>query len=363
MYIPRSQENILTELQSWSNTAESRVEGTFSNDVFATNAIEFAKFSLELEEVYQASFGHTTWGEFLDYRAAEHGVIRREATKAKGEVTCTGNGTIKAGTVFATADNVRFIAVSDTAIASVGNVEIEAVVAGESGNVGAGKINRIPLNVVGIRTVINAESTVDGYDEEDDETLRDRYLMRVRYPDTSGNPQFLINRAMEISGVGAASCVRCWQGAGTALVLIVDANLETADEILLERVQKHIDEMRPIGCIATVQSAIPAVINISVATNGNIDVDKLKANITIYFKKLVQLRFIDYTAVESYEQAMEIPAGKVSRSAIGALIENQVDYDYDSLKLNGNAADILLTVSQIPQLGEVAVTIHQTIIA
>ena len=358
MYVARTQESILNELQTWSELEESRVEGTFSNDVFATNAIEFQKFSLELEELYNAAFGHTTWGEYLDYRAAEHGVYRRAATNAKGEVTCSGTGTVKAGTIFATSNNVRFIAVSDTEIVSAGNVDIEAVIAGDSGNVAAGTINKIPLNVVGIRAVTNANPTVDGYDEENDETLRDRYLLRVHYPDTSGNPQFLINRALEISGVGAASCVRCWQGAGTALILIVDANLETADDFLIERVQKYVDETRPIGCIATVQSAVPTIINISVTTLDNLDADKLKSDITIYFKKLIQSRFIDYTAVDSYEQATEVPAGMVSRAAIGALIESQCEYNYDTLKLNGNFADIPLTVSQIPQLGEISITIN-----
>ena len=153
MYVSRTQESILKELQNWSMLDESKVTGTFSYDVFATNAIEFQKAELELEELYQAAFGDTSWGEYLEMRAAEHGVTRRQATKATGEVTVTGNGIVRAGAIFATATNVRFIAVSDTAISSSGVIEVEAVNAGASGNVAAGMINRIPLNIVGIQSV------------------------------------------------------------------------------------------------------------------------------------------------------------------------------------------------------------------
>ena len=171
----------------------------------------------------------TAWGEYLEYRCQEHGVIRRPATKAKGEVTVTGNGTVKAGALFSTQNNVRFIATSETKIVGSGTIEIEAQVAGESGNVTAGAINKIPLGIIGIQSVTNAEPTVDGYDEESDEDLRDRYLTVVRTPSTSGNPSHYVNWSLEVSGVGAASCIRTWNGRGTVKVVIVDSNLESPD--------------------------------------------------------------------------------------------------------------------------------------
>ena len=53
MYVSRTQEEILKELQSWTSIPESKVEGTFEYDIFSTNAIEFQKLELELEEAYQ----------------------------------------------------------------------------------------------------------------------------------------------------------------------------------------------------------------------------------------------------------------------------------------------------------------------
>ena len=363
MYVARTQEEILKELQSWSKSAESKVEGSFSYDVFSTNAIEFQKLELELEESYRAAFGDTATNEYLEMRAAEHGVIRREATKAVGELDVTGTGLIKAGAIFQTAKDTKFIAVTDTEIVSSGTVKVEAVNAGASGNVAANTINKIPLNIVGIQSVNNPEPTVDGYDEETDEELRERYLMKVRFPATSGNAAHYVQWSLEISGVGAASCIRCWNGRGSVLVLIVDTDFNPANDELIERVAEHIETRRPIGVEVTVQAAEPITVNISANVLGTLDLDAFKAGVTKYFRQLMLGRFVNYTSVESYSQIMEIPAGAVTRAMIGSIIEVEggADYNYDSLKLNGNAADIALTVSQIPQLGTCTFNVTQTI--
>lgn len=363
-FVSRTQESILTELQSWSESKESRVEGCFSYDCFSTSSIEFQKLELELEDVYNAAFGDTSWGEYLEMRAREHGVYRRAATKAKGEVTVNGTGTVKAGAIFATGNNTRFVATSDTEIVDSGIVEIEALIAGESGNVAEGTINRIPLNIVGIRAVINDEPTVDGYDAESDEDLRDRYLTVVRYPSTSGNPQHYCNWALEVSGVGAASCIRCWNGRGTVKVVIVDSNFESPGDELIERVATYIETKRPIGAKVTVSAAEPVTVNINVDITGAVDMDSFKAGVIKYFKKLMLYRFIDYVSVNDYSQVAEIPAGIVSRAMLGSIVVVEGgadDYNYDSMRLNGKAADIPLTVEQIPRLGTVTFNIVQTI--
>ena len=363
-YISRTQEEILDELQNWTDIPESKVEGTFEWDIFSTNAIEFQKLELELAEAYKAAFGHTSWGEYLEMRAAEHGITRRPATKSKGEVTVKGKGIVRAGTVFATAKGTRFVATSDTEIDGTGTVEIEAVSAGAEGNVAAGAINRIPMSVAGIQSVTNAEPTVDGYDEEDDATLKDRYLTYVRYPATSGNPQHYINWSLEISGVGAASCIRNWAGRGTVKVVIVDSNFESPNDELIERVAANIEMKRPIGAIVTVSAAEPVTVDIKADITGAVDMDAFKEGVMTYFKKLMLYRFIDYTAVSDYSQITEIPAGVVSRAMIGSCIVVEggaTDYDYDSMRLSGLYEDIPLTIEQIPRLGSVEFKVVQTI--
>ena len=84
MYEAREQPDILKELQDNSTTDASKFEGTFEYDMFASNSIEFAKQEVEREQMYKAAFAETSWGEYLTLRAAEHGISRREATKAIG---------------------------------------------------------------------------------------------------------------------------------------------------------------------------------------------------------------------------------------------------------------------------------------
>ncbi len=256
-YESRTQEEILKEVQKWSETAAAKFEGTFEYDVFSSNAIEFQKIELELEEVYQASFGHLNWGDYLTMRAAESGVIRRPAKKSVGTLEVTGTGTIYAGSIFSTEAGTRFVATSTTNIVNKGT---------SSGNVAANTITKIPLSIAGISTCNNPAATFDGYDEEDDETLRDRYLTKVRYPATSGNPREYVEWAMSIIGVGAARCIRCYNGPGTVKVIIVDSNFEEANAVLIQRVADYINEERPVGIVeggVNVVSAKPVLVNIS----------------------------------------------------------------------------------------------------
>ena len=109
MYVARTQEEILTELLSESKLPSSKVEGVFEYDVLASNAIEFAKVEQELADMHQSAFGMTAWDEYLDMKAEGHGVVRRQAVKAIGTVTVTGNGVVTEGSYFQTALGTRFI--------------------------------------------------------------------------------------------------------------------------------------------------------------------------------------------------------------------------------------------------------------
>ena len=352
-FVPREHEEILSELQGWSNTPESKVEGTFEFDCFSTNGLEFMKVENELAEAYRANFGQTTWGEYLDMRAAEHGVYRREAKKAVGELTITGNGTINLGAIFATEAGTRFVATSTTAIKDIGTIEIEAVKAGDVGNVAANTITQIPLSIPGIESCTNEAATYDGYDAEDDDTLRQRFLDKVRLPATSGNPNEYVAWAMSIVGVGAARCIRTPYGAGTVKVVIVDSNFEEANADLLERVQTYIDSQRPVGIVdgnVYVVSARPLVINIEADITGAIDESAFRAGLIEYFSRLIKRNFGNYQAAND---GILISAAQIGRVILNAGAETYVT---ETLKINGQQNDIHLDVEELPMIGTIKFT-------
>lgn len=353
MYVAREYDEILKELQTQSANPESKIEGTFGYDMLSANAIEFSKVESEIAQAYVDFF--TPTDEYLDMRAAEFGIYRRAGTKSKGTVTITGSGTINKGALFTTLNGVQFIATKDAVIDGVGTVEIEAQISGTTGNVAAGTITKIPLSIPGVQSVVNENPTVDGFDEETNEDLRERLFFKVRYPSTSGNPNHYIQWSLEVSGVGAASVIRCFNGRGTVLVLIVDEDFNPAGAELVKRVYEHIEIERPIGVEVTVQAAEPVDVDVVCDIVGVLDVETFRKTIKAYFKRLMMSRFINYTAVNTYEEIADMPAGIVSRSMIGNAIIScgATDYDYDSMRLNGVANDIELTVSQIPRLNKI----------
>lgn len=346
-YTARTQEEILAELQDWTRIDSAKIEGTFAYDVLASNAIEFQKVEMELAEAYNASFGHTAWGEYLELRAAESGVIRRRAKKAIGKLTVTGNGIVYAGSIFATEAGTRFVATSDTEVKGTVTIDIEAEKAGSSGNVGAGSIMRIPLNIRGIQSSLNFEATFDGYDEEDDDSLRERYLTKVRYPANSGNPRQYVEWAMSVVGVGAARCIRCPEGPGTVRLVVVDSNFEEANVELLKRVYDYVENERPVGADVSVISARPLAIDIKAKVYGAFDVDAFKRGVKGYFLKMARQNLLDYRSAAR-------DGGYVSVAQIGSYIiaDGGAD-DYDDLTLNGGATNVLLKAEQIPAIGKV----------
>ena len=224
-------------------------EGGFLYDALSPAAIELALAAIWAQEVLRRGFASTTFGEYLDLRCEEHGITRRAAVKATGQVTFTGTpGTvIPAGTQVSTASSeatpaIFFATKSNATIGAGGTVtvDIEAVEAGASGNVAAGTITLLAQPVPGVTSVTNATATTGGLDQEDDASLLARYLQRVQSPSAGGNKADYMNWAMEVAGVGGVSVVPVRDGPGTVSIAIINTNKEPADQALVDAVQNYI---------------------------------------------------------------------------------------------------------------------------
>lgn len=131
------------------------------------------------EDFYYAAYIDYATGISLDRVAALIGTVRKEATKATGQVTFTGtNGTnIPAGTVVQTTgdDVIKFLTDSLVVIAGgTATVNITAKYAGADGNVAANTITELETPIVGVSTVNNAAATDGGTDIETDDDFRAR---------------------------------------------------------------------------------------------------------------------------------------------------------------------------------------------
>lgn len=295
MYEAREQEDILAELQSESETSATKIEGTFEYDMLASNSIEFAKTEVELEQLYKACFADTSWGEYLTMIAEQYGVLRRAATKATGTITLTGKGIVPTGSLFTTAAGTKFQTLEYRNVNGTADVPVEAVNAGEAGDVKENTITVIPMSIPGITAVTNAEATSGGYDEEDDEDLLKRYLEKVRLPATSGNKYEYYEWAKSVAGVGDARVIPIWNGPGTVKVIIVDANMQVAPASLIKAVADYIETVRPIGATVTVVSPTPVPVKITAKVSGTLDKERYLRDVNAYIaKKGMDLRSLSY---------------------------------------------------------------------
>jgi uncharacterized phage protein gp47/JayE len=340
----QSASDVLTRLKAdlaTTDNAASMVEGSFNSDMLTANSIEFGQAYNEMNLMMEAAFAGTSWGDYLTMRAAEFGVIRKEATAAvvNLQITGTAGASIIKDSLFATAEDLRFYTLSDATVGIDGTVMVKAQcgTAGIVGNIAAGAIIKIPYSIPGITAVKNDAAATDGYDQETDTDLLARYLLKVRTPATSGNIYHYQQWALSVAGVGQVKILPLWNGNGTVKVIIVDSNNATASDTLIKAVADYIETVRPIGATVTVTSPAPLAINIAANITGTGDAEKVKVAANAYFKS------------DGFSLT------KVSIARIGKILLDSgiTDYAYDSLKINGSNQDIILTDDQLPTCGTV----------
>lgn len=334
---------LVTSFQA-QNSDVSTVEGTFTTDTLSANSVEFEKAYAEIDLVHEAAFVQTSWGDELTKKCAEHGVLRRDATKSQVTLTITGTAgaTVPKGSLFATASNMGFLTAAAAVIGADGTVDVkaEAQTAGAAYNVTANTIVKIPVSIYGVNAVNNSESAVDGYDIESDDDLRTRTLFKVQNQATSGNVNHYILWATSVGGVGKVKVLPLWNGNGTVKVVIGDTNNDFASTELVERVAAHIESVRPIGPTVTV--AAPDQLDVTIAfaqTDGTATADEVTTAVNEYFRNnLFAMKYISIAQI-----------GRV-------LLENTNVKDYVNLTINGTTSNITLTDTQLPLVKAVNIT-------
>lgn len=337
----------------------SAVEGSFTFDTFAANAVEFERAYAEMELIIEAAFPQTSWGKYLDYLAEElAGLDRKAATPAKVILSITGTAgtTIPAGSLFSTISKVNFLTDESVDIPEDGIAEVKATaqVTGVVGNVAAGEIKKIPISIYGVSSVTNTLGAEGGYDEELDNELLDRILFAVRQPATSGNVYHYILWATSVAGIGAVKVMPLWNGNGTVKVIVVDAEKEMPSEELLEDVRAKINENAPIGATVTVSAPNAVQIDISLkVTKGTANIDGIKTVLNAYFKENVFKT--DYTNIENLNQKTTLSLAQVGK----IILENESQTgvkDYANLTLNQGTDNITVSADGMPFVGTVTFT-------
>lgn len=349
MYEDQTFETIMTRLLNSVPSEIDKSEGSFIYDALSPTAIELTQAYIQMDRVLQLGFAQTTYGQYLDYRAAEHGLTRKEATKAAGTITITGaNGTtIPAESLFSTGAGVPFQTIAEVSIGETGQVDasVEAVFAGTSGNVAAATITQIPVSIPGVTGVTNSNPTSGGTDEESDSAFLDRLLEKVRLPSTSGNTAHYKQWAKEVAGVGDAKVFPVWNGPGTVKVVVIDVNNQPASGDIVTDVTEYIEEVRPIGATVTVISATG--VNIDVSATVTLTASAVLADVQAAFE----------TSLENYLKQIAFQQTYVSYAQVGSLLlDLEGVLDYENLTVNSGTGNVTIGDTQVAVKGTVTLS-------
>ncbi|EHQ92129.1 baseplate J/gp47 family protein [Desulfosporosinus youngiae] len=341
MYEGQTYESILDRMLDRVPGDLDKREGSIIYDALSPAAAELAQAYAELEVNLRLFSAQTSSGDYLELRTMDYGVTRRVATKAQRKAMFYGqNDTpldVAIGSRFSI-EQVRYAAKEK--IAS-GQYILECETAGTVGNQYFGTL--MPIDYIpGLVQAELSDILIPGTNAETDDSLRQRYLQRVRQPATSGNAAQYRQWASEVAGVGGAKVFPLWEGSGTVKVVIVDAEKQPATSTLVDAVSDYVETVRPIGAAVTVVSA--AAKEISVTATAVLASGYAIQGVTDAFKVEVESYLQDTAFINTYVSYAKI--GNLLLSTPGVI-------DYTTLLVNGGSANIALADEEIPVFGTV----------
>lgn len=347
-------------------------EGSIIYDALAPAALVMGQQSLDMANVIKETYIKTASGEFLDYRAIEHGTSRYPATQTEAKAKVLNDkkeplNNVQIGDKFASiGDSPIFYAV--TKVNDDLTVELTAEVKGSSANSYIGQILPVTPNDLLSWDEIT-EITAPARDVESDDHLRARLLSSQSWIAYGGNVADYLDMTSKIDEVGAAQIYPTWNGGGTVKVVILNNNLMPASASLVQKVKNTLDPedkqaegygLAPIDHAVTVTAPEELIVNVDIS----VKLDDTK--VTRYVKDSIT------KAVEGYFQSLRKDWADINqklgrgyqetiyRSKILSqvmLTEGVVNAKLPSL--NGRDADIDLVFnnskSQLPVVGTVTI--------
>lgn len=347
-------------------------EGSIIYDALAPAALVMGQQSLDMANVIKETYIKTASGEFLDYRAIEHGTSRYPATQTEAKAKVLDDkkeplDNVQIGDKFASiGDSPIFYAV--TKVNDDLTVELTAEVKGSSANSYIGQILPVTPNDL-LSWAEITEITAPARDVESDDHLRARLLSSQSWIAYGGNVADYLDMTSKIDEVGAAQIYPTWNGGGTVKVVILNNDLMPASASLVQKVKNTLDPedkqaegygLAPIDHAVTVTAPEELIVNVDIS----VKLDDTK--VTRYVKDSIT------KAVEGYFQSLRKDWADINqklgrgyqetiyRSKILSqvmLTEGVVNAKLPSL--NGRDADIDLVFtnskSQLPVVGTVTI--------
>ncbi|KIL80740.1 baseplate J/gp47 family protein [Bacillus badius] len=316
---------------------------------YAASANQVAKAYRYLERVLELVFASTSEGDYLEKRTSEMDVFYRDAVAAirRGEF----NISVPVGSRFFVEDVYFIVSENENGIQLLCEQE------GEIGNTFPVGTELLPVETIeGLETALLGEIIIPGREKEEEASLFVRYQDKVAEPATSGNIGHYKEWVREFEGVGAVRVFPNWDGPDTVKVVIVDSNFMPAAPELVQSIQMALDPdpgqgegLAPIGAFVTVESAPAYTVNVSatVEINSSTTIEEVK----VKFERLLA----EHLKTISFKEDVD-PI--VRERVVGSLLFGIPGViDYSNLLINGQEANIILSASEVPVVGQVTLSV------
>lgn len=289
-----------------------------------------------------------TEAEYLDAWARVWDTARRPAAPAEGlaEIAGAVGATVPADTLLQRADGREYRTLADATVApgpdgTAAALSVRAVEPGLDGNADAGVSLALatPLPGIAARATVAEGGLSAGADEEADDQLLDRLLLRIREPPHGGAARDYRRWALEVPGVTRVWVYPGWLGAGTVGVTFVmdgkpDSIVPTEAEV--QAVADHIAPLRPVTADVTVFAPVPVPLDLAILVTPD----------SPAVREAVTAELVDLLARDA------APGATLRRSRIGEAISAAAGEEHHVLL--APAEDVAHGPGEIPVLGAIA---------
>lgn len=340
-------------LSNVASTMDKR-EGSVIYDALAPCAVELQNAYIHMDTILNETYADTASLYYLKKRAAERGIHQIMATKAilRGEFTPV-EYEVPIGSRFS-CDTLNYVVIERIA---QGVYKLECETAGSEGNAHFGTL--IPIEYLdGLKSANLSDLIIPASDDEDVESLRERYFNSLNSQAFGGNIADYKAKVRSIDGVsiGGIKVTPVWNGGGTVKLTIMDAGFAVPEPDLITKIKEAADPypndgkgygFAPIGHIVTVEAVQGVTVNIAttITYKANWNWESTKS----YILKAVDSYFTELNKAWEDSEGLTVRISQIESK----ILDCEGVVDVAGTTLNGAAKNISLTAYQIPVRGTV----------
>lgn len=334
-----TEEQLLKQMLDRVDSKFDKREGSIIYDAIAPTALEHINMYISLDEVLDECFIDTMSLPYLKRKGNELGVVYKEASRAV--VKLQTNVDIRLGSQFTCNDltftttqklsDFVYLATCDTTGSDANLCMGDVIMTENHPNLTEAKI---------------IEISVEGEDDEETETYRNRLVANVDTEEFGGNKASYKAKIGSINGVGGVKVYsgREWNGGGTVKVVFTTSSFNTPSQTLVDQVQTAVDPevntgegvgIAPIGHVVTCVAANSLTVDVTAdftydddSYHLNACISDMQSAVDEYFLKLNQ----------NWENSTQI----IVRVAdiISVLMGVEGVLDVQNVKLNGSTSNL-----------------------